>query len=52
MLDGFETLEQLEKEGDSVGKNFRPLNEIIITGTTILANPIADKEWQEKEDNE
>jgi peptidyl-prolyl cis-trans isomerase-like 3 len=39
MVDGFETLDKLEKE--AVGKNNRPLNDIKITDVTIHANPIA-----------
>jgi peptidyl-prolyl cis-trans isomerase-like 3 len=39
MVDGFETLDKLEKE--AVGKNNRPLNDIKITEVTIHANPIA-----------
>ena len=39
MVDGFETLDKLEKE--AVGKNNRPLNDIKITDLTIHANPIA-----------
>ncbi len=39
MVDGFETLDKLEKE--AVGKNNRPLNDIKISDVTIHANPIA-----------
>ena len=39
MVDGFETLDKLEKE--AVGKNNIPLNDIKITDVTIHANPIA-----------
>ena len=40
MIDGFETLDKLEKE--AVGKNNRPLNEIVIEDVTIHCNPIAN----------
>ena len=46
MIDGFETLDKLEKE--AVGKNNRPLNEIKIEDVTIHANPIAMMEYEEK----
>ena len=46
LIDGFETLEKLEKE--AVGKNNRPLNDIKITEVTIHANPIADEDYEEE----
>ena len=39
MIDGFDTLDKLEKE--PVGKANRPLNDILIVDITIHANPIA-----------
>jgi peptidyl-prolyl cis-trans isomerase-like 3 len=42
IIDGFETLDVLEKE--QVGKNNRPLDECKILGATIHSNPIADIE--------
>lgn len=39
LIDGFETLDKLEKE--AVGKNNRPLNDIEISGVTVHYNPIA-----------
>ncbi len=46
MVDGFETLDKLEKE--AVGKNNRPLNDIKITNVTIHANPIALQDYEEE----
>ena len=46
LIDGFETLEKLEKE--AVGKNNRPLNDIKITEVTIHANPIANEDYEEE----
>ena len=47
LIDGFETLEKLEKE--AVGKNNRPLNEerMAIEDVTIHANPIADMDYED-----
>jgi peptidyl-prolyl cis-trans isomerase-like 3 len=42
VIDGFETLEAMEKE--PVGKNNKPLNEIKIYSVTIHSNPIAERE--------
>ena len=47
VVDGWETLDKLEKEAEIVGKNYRPLNDIMIESITILSNPIAEKEWDE-----
>ena len=46
MIDGFSTLDKLEKE--AVGKNNRPLNDIKIADVTICANPIAESDWSEE----
>lgn len=40
VIDGFDTLEQLEKQQVNP-KNFRPLNECKINSVTIHANPLA-----------
>mmetsp|Transcript_1904 Transcript_1904/g.3304 ORF Transcript_1904/g.3304 Transcript_1904/m.3304 type:complete len:171 (+) Transcript_1904:32-544(+) len=45
VIDGFGTLDKLEKEAESVDKKLRPLNDLVISSITILANPIADREW-------
>jgi peptidyl-prolyl cis-trans isomerase-like 3 len=45
LIDGFETLEKLEKE--AVGKANRPLNDIKIKDVTIHANPFAVSDWEE-----
>ncbi|CDW77725.1 peptidyl-prolyl cis-trans isomerase [Stylonychia lemnae] len=51
LIDGFDTLEKLEHE--AVGKNNRPLNDIKIEDITIHANPIADQDFEEQnEQNE
>ena len=42
LIDGFETLEQIEK--DPVDKGYRPLNKIAITDFEIHANPLAEIE--------
>ena len=47
MIDGEETLNKLNEEAKAVGKGNRPLNDIIIEKITILANPIAEREWEE-----
>ena len=47
MIDGFSTLDKLEKE--AVGKNNRPLNDIVITDVTVNANPIAEMDWEEED---
>ena len=44
LVDGFQTLDLLEKE--PVDKNNKPLNELIISEVVVLANPIADMEWE------
>lgn len=44
LIDGFETLDKLEKE--AVGKNNRPLNDITVTNVTIHANPIALMDYE------
>ena len=49
VIDGFETLEKLEKE--PVGKNNRPLNDIMIEDITIHCNPIALEEIVEKKED-
>lgn len=46
MVDGFETLDLLEKE--AVGKNNRPLNDIKIKDVIIHANPIALMDYEEE----
>ena len=45
LIYGFDTLEKMEKE--PTGKLNRPLNEIILKGVSIHANPIADDQWEE-----
>ncbi len=42
VIDGFEVLDKLE--GEPVGKQHRPLNEVFLKYITIHANPIADQE--------
>ena len=49
MIDGFDTLDKLEKE--AVGKNNRPLNDIMIEDITIHANPIAEIDFEEEIEN-
>lgn len=46
LIDGFETLDKIEKE--PVGKGNRPLNEIKINEITIHANPIANMEYEQQ----
>ena len=52
LIDGFSTLDALEEQAKAVGKGNRPLNDIEIESITILANPIADKEWEDKLEDE
>lgn len=42
IIDGFESLDLMERE--PVGKDEKPLNEIILHQTKIHANPFAEKE--------
>ena len=44
LVDGFETLEKLEREV-SDEKTMRPLNVLKIADTMVTANPIADAEF-------
>ena len=41
LIDGFETLEKIEQE--PVDRSNKPLNEILITGVELHANPFADE---------
>ena len=50
LIDGFATLDKLEIEGNNVGKGNKPLNNLVINSVSILANPIADKEWEQEID--
>ena len=43
MVDGFQTLDLLEKE--PIDNKNRPLNELVISEIIIHANPIADMEY-------
>jgi peptidyl-prolyl cis-trans isomerase-like 3 len=44
VIDGFQCLDEMEKE--AVGKNNKPINDIIINSITIHSNPIAEKECE------
>lgn len=44
MIDGFETLDELEKI--PVNEKHRPEKEVRITSVKIHANPIADKDFK------
>ena len=45
LIDGFESLEKLEQNPVDE-KTMRPLNHLAISETIVLANPIADAEFE------
>lgn len=47
LIDGFETLEKLERQ--AVGKNNRPLNDLVIEDIVIHSNPVAMMDFEYKE---
>ena len=47
IIDGESTLDLLNDEAKNVKKGNKPLNDIIIENITILANPIAERDWDD-----